>query len=683
MIRNYTSSHTITGKMQLAAYSRHWLFTLPDCFQGENMKLKQQLLLGFGLTLLLLLAISLLSFYRFSTTGEGFKSYRDQAVTSVAIGRVQANILDAQLASHKFIKSQDPLLKQQVEERISSAIALLDETLSLNLPQDQEDIMQTIKAQVTDYRGDFANVVALIDRRNDAVSKHLDPNGLAMLQAMSNIVDRAAASQDMQMLVTTGQTQEHILLARLYAVKFLVTNVEDDADKAVKEFAYIQERTQELKGFVEGDNQNAELYQTFLNAFTQYQQAFLDIRQIIEKRNELVRTQLDAAGRDTATSIEQVKLDVKQVQDELGPQMVDNIDSTQSMLLILSLIAVSCALSIALFIYRSILKVVGGEPAEIAAIVQSIAKGNLGNQHRLTGTESGIYLSTLQMRAELQRIIGSFHQISDSVSSATEQLSSVVEQSEKNAQQELHQIEQIATAITELSSTANEVSMNANNAEDAANQANGNVSESKSALAASDNIANSIANSISETTQIVNQLHGYSIEIGSVVEVINNISEQTNLLALNAAIEAARAGEQGRGFAVVADEVRSLAVKTQKSTLDIKDIISRLQKQAEHANDFMQSNISLVDDSRDISRRLHAAFEAISHSVSTISDMNTHVATASEEQSGVTKDISSNISHAFTLVHQNVSGIAESKQSSERLGELVEEQKSLLRFFKL
>ncbi|EEW12378.1 methyl-accepting chemotaxis protein [Vibrio mimicus] len=497
------------------------------------MKLKQQLLLGFGLTLILLLAISLLSYYRFSTTGDGFKSYRDQAVTSVTIGRVQANILDAQLASHKFIKSQDIALKQQVEERINSALALLDEALSLNLPQDQEQIMQTIKMQVSDYRSDFADVVSLIDRRNNTVKTHLDPNGLAMLQSISNIVDSAADNRNMEVLINAGKVQEYVLLARLHAVKYLVTNLKDDADKATQEFANIQQQAQLLSNKLDENTQVSGQYQSFLNAFTQYQQAFTEVRQTIEKRNELIRTQLDTAGTKTAQSIEQVKLDVKEVQDELGPQMVDNIDSTQWMLLILSVIAVSCALSIAFLIYRGILKVVGGEPAEIAAIVQSIAKGNLSTRHQMTGNESGIYLSTLQMREELQRIIGSFHQISDSVSAAAEQLSAVVEQSEKNAQQELHQIEQIATAITELSSTANEVSMNANNAEDAANQANGNVSESKDALAASDKIANSIAGSITETTQIVNQLHGYSIEIGSVVEVINNISEQTNLLALN------------------------------------------------------------------------------------------------------------------------------------------------------
>ncbi|MCX9564187.1 methyl-accepting chemotaxis protein, partial [Vibrio cholerae] len=259
----------------------------------------------------------------FSTTGDGFKSYRDQAVTSVAIGRVQANILDAQLASHKFIKSQDPTLKQQVDERISSALELLDEALHLNLPQDQQQILQTIKMQVSDYRGDFADVVSLIDRRNNTVNTQLDPNGLEMLKSISNIVDTAADNQNMDVLINAGKVQEHILLARLYAVKYLVTNLKDDAEQAIQELANIQQQSQQLKSELDGNAQLSAQYQTFTDAFMQYQQAFTEIRQTIEKRNELIRTRLDTAGTKTAQSIEQVKLDVKEVQDELGPQMVD------------------------------------------------------------------------------------------------------------------------------------------------------------------------------------------------------------------------------------------------------------------------------------------------------------------------------------------------------------------------
>lgn len=285
--------------------------------------------------------------------------------------------------------------------------------------------------------------------------------------------------------------------------------------------------------------------------------------------------------------------------------------------------------------------------------------------------------------ANLSNLTSQLVSVANNVAGSSETLASAMNQADHNSQNMLSQVEQIATALNEMSSTALEMSQNAANAETAANEAITNVEIGNKSLIKSNDISLKIGESITEATKLVNQLKEYSTEIGAVIEVINSISEQTNLLALNAAIEAARAGEAGRGFAVVADEVRSLAAKTQQSTIDIQEIITKLQTQAEKADQFMKSNTKLIDDSQQVANSVQEAFKGITESVNTISDVNSMVATAASEQSSVTEDISSNIALTVDIVNQNVLGIAESTNASRALAQESENQKKLLSVFRV
>lgn len=285
--------------------------------------------------------------------------------------------------------------------------------------------------------------------------------------------------------------------------------------------------------------------------------------------------------------------------------------------------------------------------------------------------------------ANLSNLTSQLVSVANNVAGSSETLASAMNQADHNSQNMLSQVEQIATALNEMSSTALEMSQNAANAETAANEAITNVEIGNKSLIKSNDISLKIGESITEATKLVNQLKEYSTEIGAVIEVINSISEQTNLLALNAAIEAARAGEAGRGFAVVADEVRSLAAKTQQSTIDIQEIITKLQTQAEKADQFMKSNSKLIDDSQQVANSVQEAFKGITESVNTISDVNSMVATAASEQSSVTEDISSNIALTVDIVNQNVLGIAESTNASRALAQESENQKKLLSVFRV
>lgn len=322
---------------------------------------------------------------------------------------------------------------------------------------------------------------------------------------------------------------------------------------------------------------------------------------------------------------------------------------------------------------------------QLQQTVREIAKGNL----LVKAQEEGNNEITLLARdvnatvTQLRQTVESLVRISTDVASASTELATVMTQASVNSDQEKQEVEQVASAVNQLQSTAQSVTDHAHSADGATQQANQLASQSLRMFEESHRATAKMADQLREAAQVVNQLKEQSERIGNVTEVIRSISEQTNLLALNAAIEAARAGESGRGFAVVADEVRMLAARTQTSTQEIQAIIEELQNQSNTANSSMHSSLSLLEQNQSLAAKVSASLTEINHSISALGQINAQVATASEEQSQVTKDINRNLSNIYELVSQNVTSITQSAAASHELSDLAEQQHQQLQYFRV
>ncbi len=344
-------------------------------------------------------------------------------------------------------------------------------------------------------------------------------------------------------------------------------------------------------------------------------------------------------------------------------------------------LAFIAAILLGLFISRLISRPI----ATAVTSARRIADGDLTQAIISSGRdETGQLLSALSdMQSSLKQTIQQIASASDQLASAAEELTAVTDNGSRGLVRQNDEIQQAATAVTEMTSAVEEVARNAVSTSEASHATSEQATNGRDQARKAVTAINHATREIDSSTTMVRDLAGQVRDIGKVLDVIRGIAEQTNLLALNAAIEAARAGEQGRGFAVVADEVRALAARTQASTGEIEGMINAVQTSADQAVGAMGKSQTLVNDTQALAQATGDALEQIADGISQINERNLVIATASEEQAHVAREVDRNLVNIQDLSTQTAAGAHQTNASTQELSNLAISFNTLVSRFRL
>ncbi|HIZ50427.1 MAG TPA: methyl-accepting chemotaxis protein [Candidatus Pseudomonas excrementavium] len=630
----------------------------------DHLSVNLKLGLGFGLVLLFTLILSLTGWRSLGILIEDGNQAGDLA-------RLENTLSKLRIMRMQYLAANgDKTIAQQVQGQLEAfgteqrqLVSQLTHAEDRNTAQPLPGIIAAYQVSLNNMRAAFASRSAALQAMNQQASQ--------MVEVLAALEEQANRTEDVQLMRAIDAFETSFLRVR-FDSRMVMTEGGDEAEQALnRAVAAASSDLEQLERLLLGGQQDLlNRAQEILTDYLAEQQRF-----------EAGTSQIAQARQENAVQ----GTDIMRITEHLRQAQLERSDSqaatTRTLQITMTVLALLIGGLSALLITRQIT----GPLNETRQTLQRIADGDLTHNHVVTRRDEfgELQRGVQRMADSLRELIGRIHESVTQIASAAEELSAVTEQTRVGINSQKEETDQVATAMQEMSATVHDVARNAEQASLAATSANGEARNGDAVVNEAISQIERLAEEVTRSTEAMELLKQESSKIGTVMDVIRAVADQTNLLALNAAIEAARAGEAGRGFAVVADEVRSLAQRTQQSTEEIEALVAALHSGTQQVASRLSSSHTLAGSSVELTRTAGAALSNITESVSNIQSMNQQIAAAAEQQSAVAEEISRSVVNVRDVAEQSATGSDQTAASSIELARLGNELQVLVSRFQV